>query len=362
MKIVTVLGARPQFVKAATLSRAFKNHPDVREIIVHTGQHYDQNMSDVFFEQMEIPRPDHFLQVTSKHHGEMTGRMLEAVEKVLITEQPDMVLVYGDTNSTLAGALAASKMHIPVAHVEAGLRSFNKKMPEEINRVLTDHVSALLFAPTDSAVTNLQHEGIAGESVIQVGDVMHDAVRYYLARAEQYAPMLDGLGLRDTPFILATIHRAENTNDPERLDYIFAQLTRLAERYPIVLPLHPRTKAILKQSYQHPQFKVIEPVGYFEMLLLQKHCRLVVTDSGGVQKEAFLNNKYCITLREETEWIELVDNHVNYLARPLDTFPELVEQLWSKPFQADGFQPYGDGHAAEKICNVLTAYIKKRTA
>lgn len=352
MKIVTVLGARPQFIKAATLSRVFAKQ-NVGEIIVHTGQHYDQNMSDIFFDQMQIPRPDHFLHISSKYHGEMTGRMLEGIEKILFVEKPDAVLVYGDTNSTLAGALAASKLHIPIAHVEAGLRSFNRRMPEEINRVLTDHVSKWLFAPTNSAVTNLLNEGIDRQSIYQVGDVMYDAVLYYQDISEHQSKIIHELNLKNNPFVLVTIHRAENTNDRERFSQILKALNNVAESRTVIFPMHPRTRSILENDSLLKNVTVIDPVGYLDMIALQKHCRLVVTDSGGVQKEAFLNSKYCITVREETEWVELVEAGFNYLANPIERLTDLIPKLWDKLFDNKNFQPYGDGTAAERVAKFL---------
>jgi UDP-GlcNAc3NAcA epimerase len=353
MKIVTVLGARPQFIKAATLSRVFEAR-GIEEVIIHTGQHYDQNMSDIFFEEMWIPKPNHFLQISSKFHGEMTGRMLEGIEKVLLEERPNMVLVYGDTNSTLAGALAASKLHIPIAHIEAGLRSFNRRMPEEINRILTDHISTWLMAPTKTAVDHLTKEGIDVRKIHMVGDVMYDAILFYEKLAESKNEILKKLNIQGRPFILTTIHRAENTNDESRMLTIFDQLSEIAKEKMVVLPLHPRTKSYLKKNYESENFKLIDPVGYFEMLVLQKKCRLIATDSGGVQKEAFINKKFCITLREETEWVELVDHGFNFLANPISKFSDLVEQLWDKPFDSKEFTPYGNGNASERIVDILS--------
>jgi UDP-GlcNAc3NAcA epimerase len=353
MKITTVLGARPQFNKAAILSTLFRKETSVKERIIHTGQHYDHKMSEVFFEEMNIPKPDYFLNVTSKYHGEMTGRMLEGVEKILLEEKPDIVLVYGDTNSTLAGALAASKLHIPLAHVEAGLRSFNKKMPEEVNRILTDHVSDWLFVPTLKAKHNLKAEGFNETQIHDVGDIMLDAVLHYQQVAADKSTIIKDLELNENEYILTTIHRAENTNDPHRLHTIFDQLSTVSKDKMIVLPVHPRTKSFLKKDYQTKNFKLIEPVGYFDMLLLLKYCRLVLTDSGGVQKEAYFNKKYCITIREETEWIELVQNHVNFLAKAGDSIPLLVNDLWDKTFNENRLQLYGNGEAARKIAGIL---------
>lgn len=353
MKIVTVLGARPQFVKAATLSREFANEPGIEEVIVHTGQHYDENMSDIFFDEMQIPRPRHFLQIKSKLHGEMTGRMLADVERVLMDERPDAVLVYGDTNSTLAGALAASKLHIPIAHVEAGMRSFNRRMPEEINRVLTDHISSWLFASTSAAVKNLQNEGIDDNRIHLVGDVMNDVIQFYRPIAIAQSKILRELQLEDQPFVLVTIHRAENTNDPERLRSIFAKLHELSSNKIIVMPLHPRTRAMISHVISNPNFRIIDPVGYFDMINLQGACRLVVTDSGGVQKEAYFSGKYCITVRDETEWVELVEGGYNFLADSVDKLIPLVNTLWTQPFPGKDKELYGDGHAARKIVSII---------
>ena len=310
MKIVTIIGARPQFVKAAVVSRALREQrSDVKESIIHTGQHFDPNMSDVFFSELDIPKPNYNLGIGGGTHGQNTGRMVEAIEASLILEKPDWVLVYGDTDSTLAGALAAAKIHIPVSHVEAGLRSFNRKMPEELNRILTDHISAQLFTPTDTATLNLANEGIKGERVKQVGDVMYDAALYYIEKAQR------PLGVRsDNGFILSTIHRAENTDDPEKLGGIISALNEAASEVPVVLPLHPRTKKLLSQgSYKTDNLTMIEPVSYLEMVWLLKNCGMVVTDSGGLQKEAYFFNKFCVTTRDETEWVELIQSGWNIL-------------------------------------------------
>lgn len=353
IKIVTVLGARPQFIKAAALSRVFRTNPFFDESIIHTGQHYDANMSDIFFQEMSIPRPDFFLQVNSQRHGEMTAKMLEGVEKILMEQKPDVVIVYGDTNSTLAGALAASKLHIPIAHVEAGLRSFNRKMPEEVNRVITDHLSQWLFCPTDAGAANLRREGIAETKIHKVGDIMFDTMRYYQSTLNEKDSIVDKLNLGSNEFVLVTIHRAENTNDKGKLDKIMEQLSSIAKETTVVFPLHPRTKKLLENNSLVESLKIIEPVGYLDMLMLQKHCRLIITDSGGVQKEAFFNHKFCITVREETEWVELVENGYNFLANPIEKSTELAKKLWTEPFADKGFNPYGDGHTAEKIASVL---------
>lgn len=309
-KIVTILGARPQFVKAAVLSRIIAKHNAVEEVIIHTGQHYDANMSDIFFKEMEIPKPKYNLAINGMSHGAMTGQMLIEIESVLMVEKPDLVVVYGDTNSTLAGALTAKKMNIKVVHVEAGLRSFNMKMPEEINRILTDRISDLLLCPTDTAIENLQKEGFENlaSSVVNSGDIMKDAVEFYGKISESKSSLISSLNLIPNEFVLATIHRQENTDNLENLKEIFEGLELISKEKQVILPLHPRTKAILKQHNLSYNIKIIDPVGYFDMLELLKKCNLAVTDSGGLQKEAFFNKKYCIIAREETEWVELVTN------------------------------------------------------
>jgi UDP-GlcNAc3NAcA epimerase len=318
MKILTIVGARPQFIKAAAVSRRLQSHPQIQEVLVHTGQHYDENMSDVFFQELEIPTPDYHLGIGSSSHGAQTGRMLEKIEEVLLQESPDLLLVYGDTNSTLAAAIAAVKLHIKVAHVEAGLRSFNRRMPEEINRVLTDHAANLLFAPTDSAVENLRNEGIAEEKIHLVGDVMYDAALDYLTKAEDKSLILQDLKLTSQNYILATVHRAENTDDPKRLQNIFTALVEVSKKITVVLPLHPRTRAALQRERLLDSVNnalcLINPVGYLDMVILEKNAKLITTDSGGVQKEAFFYRVPCVTLRDETEWVELVECGANVLA------------------------------------------------
>jgi UDP-GlcNAc3NAcA epimerase len=356
IKIASIVGARPQFVKAGVVSRALRGG-GAREVLVHTGQHYDENMSKIFFDELEIPRPDYDLGVGSGEHGAQTGRMLEAIEKVLLAERPDWVLVYGDTNSTLAGALAAVKLHIPVAHVEAGLRSFNRRMPEEINRVLTDHASTLLFVPTDLAVENLASEGIIGDKVSLVGDVMYDAALHYGERAEKQSHALKRLGLAPRGYILSTVHRAENTDDPSRLRSIFTAFCELAQEIPIVLPLHPRTRNVLARegfTDLYPGLKMIDPVGYLDMVMLEKNARVIATDSGGVQKEAFFYRVPCVTLRDETEWVELVELGWNRLAPVQDT-PALLSTMRAALNAGPGKEasPYGDGHSSERIRDVL---------
>lgn len=309
-KIITILGARPQFVKAAVLSRIIASHNEIEEIIIHTGQHFDANMSDVFFTEMEIPKPKYNLDINGLGHGAMTGQMLEKIEKVLIDENPEAVVVYGDTNSTIAGALAAKKMNIKVIHIEAGLRSYNMKMPEEINRILTDRISDLLLCPTDTAIKNLQKEGFANfdSKVVRSGDIMKDAVEFYSKTSAEKSSILKDLGLINNEFVLATIHRQENTDDIKKLRSIFEGLEQINTYCKVVLPLHPRTKKILEKYNLSYNITTIEPVGYFDMLELLKHCKMVITDSGGLQKEAFFNKKHCIIARDETEWIELVEN------------------------------------------------------
>lgn len=352
MKIVTILGARPQFIKAGTLSRTIASHPTIQEVIVHTGQHYDATMSDIFFEQMHIPKPNYFLGIGGKSHGAMTGQMIEKIEEVLQKEKPDWVLVYGDTDSTLAGALAASKLHVKIAHVEAGLRSFNMKMPEEINRIVTDRVSTLLFCPTDTAVQNLKNEGFETFTckIVQSGDVMYEGALFYRQYAQK--PILHV----KNDFVLCTIHRAENTEDNTRLKSIFEALNEIAKQRQIVLPIHPRTRNVLKaHNYQlSPNITLIEPVGYLEMIWLIDHCSLVMTDSGGLQKEAYFFHKPCMTLRDETEWVELVACGANVLVgADKETIISTFSTFTLKPQAAN---VYGDAHASEKILQALMDY------
>ncbi len=315
---MTVVGARPQFVKAAVVSRAIKNvaSQGIVEHIVHTGQHFDENMSGVFFDQLQIPRPTSNLGVGGKSHGHSTGEMIAALEDLMVEVRPDVVIVYGDTNSTLAAAIAAAKLHIDIAHVEAGLRSFNKRMPEEINRVLTDHVSRYLFCPTSTAVENLDREGVS-DGVHNVGDVMFDASKFYAEVAEKESKVLEHCMLRKGDYVLATCHRQENTDDPERLREILVGLSQLAEVGSVVLPIHPRTKLKIDEfglSCHLGNVQVVEPLSYLDMLVLEKYSRTIVTDSGGVQKEAYFFNVPCITIRDETEWVETVQTGHNILA------------------------------------------------
>ena len=354
MKIVTILGARPQFIKAGSISREVLRQQqagaNIQELIVHTGQHYDANMSDVFFEEMQIPKPDYFLGIGGKTHGAMTGQMIEKIEEVLVKEQPDWVMVYGDTNSTLAGAIAASKLHIQIAHVEAGLRSFNMQMPEEVNRILTDRISSVLFCPTQAAVNNSINEGIdkwqTGVQASLSGDVMQDGALFYKEIAQEPANLVVS-----DDFVLCTIHRAENTDDPNRLENIIAALNEIAQYKQVILPLHPRTKKILETGdYDISNLTVIDPVGYLNMIWLIDHCSLVMTDSGGLQKEAYFFTKPCITMRDETEWVELIESGANVLVGA-DRERILAAFKSQNTFSNDSFDPelYGLGKASENI-------------
>jgi UDP-GlcNAc3NAcA epimerase len=359
-KVLTILGARPQFIKASVVSAELEKHPALTEVVVHTGQHFDDNMSDIFFDELGMKKPAHHLNIHGGGHGEMTGRMLIESEKIILAEKPDAVLVYGDTNSTLAGALAASKLHVPIAHVEAGLRSFNMRMPEEVNRILTDRISQWLFTPTDGATQNLVNEGVARTLITQAGDVMYDVALTYGARVGTEDGPLKLLRLRPKGYMLATIHRAENTDDPQRLKNIVDALMRMSDdMMPVVWPLHPRTRQILaEQNWLGALQKtvhLIDPVGYLEMIQLEKYAALVATDSGGVQKEAFFHGVPCVTLRSETEWVELVEAGWNHLAPPdsVDSIVACVEQaLTAQPAQ---IAPYGNGRAAAAIVSALVS-------
>lgn len=350
MKLVTIVGARPQFVKAAPLSAALRTRH--REVLVHTGQHYDRTLSRVFFEELGIPAPDYHLGIGSGSHATQTAAMLEAIERVLLAERPDAVIVYGDTNSTLAGALAAAKLHVPVAHVEAGLRSFNRKMPEEVNRVLTDHVSTWLFTPSGVARDHLAHEGIT-RGVHVVGDIMVDALRLFGPRAASHSGILARLALQPRGFYLATVHRAENTDAPERLSAIFAGLQRL--NAPVILPLHPRTRERMCAFAQTigGNLRVLNPVGYLDMLQLQQSAAGILTDSGGIQKEAYFFGVPCVTLRDETEWVETIASGWNQLA---GADPDRIEAAARQTVRIECPRPpvYGDGHAAQGILAALS--------
>jgi len=367
MKVVTIVGARPQFVKTAVVSRALRAVPGVREVLVHTGQHYDEAMSAVFFQELEIPRPDYHLEVGSGRHGTQTARMLERIEDVLIAEGPDWVLIYGDTNSTLAGALAAAKLAIPIAHVEAGLRSFNRRQPEEINRVLADRLSDLLFPPNDDGVELLRREGISGNHVQKVGDVMYDVALYFGEKAERESTVLARLSLATKSYLLATVHRAENTNDPARLRTIFGGLELLAAEEPVVVPLHPRTRAALNTAGMPVEtlqgIRIIDPVGYLDMARLEQGARLIATDSGGIQKEAFFYRVPCVTLRAETEYTDLIALGWNRLFLPetAEALPAFIRRVPMTPAEP-AENPYGDGNASARIARALVDFPAKVTA
>lgn len=357
MKLVTIIGARPQFIKAGALSREIKKNPIFEEIIVHTGQHFDANMSSIFFDEMEIPKPNYNLNINGLSHGAMTGQMLEGIENIILKEKPNIVLVYGDTNSTLAGALAAKKLNVKLAHVEAGLRSFNMQMPEEINRILTDRISDWLFCPTNTAINNLKNEGFDkfSSKIIKTGDVMEDAALFYAQKAEEKSKIISELNINCKKYILATIHRAENTDNIENLKNIIEAFNQLNSEFQVIVPLHPRTKKILEQNKIKTTFNIIDPIGYFDMIMLLKNCALVITDSGGLQKEAFFFRKYCITTREQTEWVELVENGYNYIAGTnTDFIVKNALSLISKEFP-DVINLYGNGKACENICQELVS-------
>lgn len=362
MKILTVVGARPQFIKAAVVSRELRRRGDAKEILLHTGQHFDDNMSDVFFRELDIPRPDHQLDIHGCGHGEMTGRMLAGIERVLIQELPDMVLVYGDTNSTLAGALASVKMKIPVAHVEAGLRSFNRAMPEEINRVLTDHAADILFTPTSVATGHLLKEGISPENIHQVGDVMFDAAIFYANKAKQKGDIVERLGLSERGYILTTLHRAENTDDPGRLMAILNNLNAAAMQLPVVLPLHPRTRLAIEKLNGvslDPMIRIIEPVGYLDMVMLEQNARVIVTDSGGVQKEAYFHRVPCLTVRDETEWTELVECGWNKIVgMDAEKFSSALALAMTGSPPEWRSDLYGSGQSAARIVDLLFSFAK----
>ena len=374
MKIVTVIGARPQIIKAAALSRAIRHHfsKEVQEVIVHTGQHYDNNMSQVFFDELGIPQPDYNLGVGSASHGVQTAKMIEGIEEILLKEKPDYLVLYGDTNSTLAGAIAASKIHVPIVHIEAGLRSFNKSMPEEINRICCDHCSTLLFSPTATGFKNLINEGfnpdnkkkytIDNPGIYHCGDVMYDNSRYFADIADKKSQILDKEDLRGEDYVLCTIHRDNNTDQPERLNAIFKALQKISASKKVVLPLHPRTskllnpnleKALFDQITNNPNIKILPPASFLDMIVLERHAQMVVTDSGGVQKEAFFFQKPCLILRSETEWKEIVEcgaaiitdadktkiveSFNNFSENPPHNYPEI----------------FGDGKASEFICKEM---------
>jgi UDP-GlcNAc3NAcA epimerase len=363
MKIVSIVGARPQFIRAGPVSQAIDvynhrvGHLRLQEVVVHTGQHYDDRMSEIFFDELKLRKPDYNLEVGSATHGVQTAEMLKGIEEVLLNERPDTVLVYGDTNSTLAGALAAAKLHIPIAHVEAGPRSFNREMPEEINRAMTDHLSSLLFAPTTTAVENLRKEGIT-EGVHLVGDVMYDAALQHLKLARSKSRVLRPFDLRPKRYVLATVHRAENTDRPDRLQGILSALEELASRLQVVFPVHPRTKEALQSiRTRHTSALILAaPVSYLDTLLLESKARVIITDSGGVQKEAFFFRVPCVTLREETEWVETIQSGWNVL---VGTDPRSIVRAAMNAKGGDRVRsPYGKGNAASKLVEVLGGRLK----
>jgi len=353
MKILTILGARPQFINAASISREIAKYKELKEVIVHTGQHFDANMSDIFFDEMKIPKPNYNLNINGLSHGAMTGQMIERIEEVVLKEKPDWIIVYGDTNSTLAGAIVASKLHIKLAHIEAGLRSFNMKMPEEVNRILTDRVSDILFCPTDTAIENLQNEGYDNFSskIIKSGDVMQDGAMFYKKFATKPKCNIE------ENYILATIHRAENTDNEKRLRAVFEALNEIGKEKQVILPLHPRTKNIInKLNIDTNNLKIIDPVGYLDMVWLITNCELVMSDSGRLQKEAFFFHKPCITLRDETEWVELVEHNFNILVgadkeKILEVYKNAI---FNQEFSMDF---YGKGQASKKIVQGLIKYV-----
>ena len=348
MKIVTVIGARPQFIKASLMSLNFLKK-NINEVIVHTGQHFDTNMSEIFFDEMQIPKPKYNLNIQSLTHGAMTGRQIEEIEKILFEEKPDWLLVYGDTNSTLSGALAAAKMNIKIAHVESGLRSFNRSMPEEINRLLTDHLSDILFVPSLNAENNLISEGISKEKIQNVGDIMYETSIFFSKHANKKSKILKKLKLKKKEYILSTIHRQENTDSKERLHDIFAGLSY--SKLPVFIPIHPRTMKKVKDYNLviEKNINFIPPLGYLDMILLQKNASLIATDSGGIQKEAYFYNVPCLTLRDETEWIELVESGANFLCGSnVSKIKSYINRKF-KEIKHDNF--YGDGKTSSKILN-----------
>jgi UDP-GlcNAc3NAcA epimerase len=380
IKLLTIIGARPQIIKAAALSRAIRNHfaDTIHEVIVHTGQHYDKNMSKVFFDEMEIPSPDYNLAVGSGSHGKQTAAMIESIEKILVPEHPDFVVLYGDTNSTLAGSVAAVKLHFPIIHIEAGLRSFNKSMPEEINRIVADHTSTLLFTPTVTGLNNLAREGFNPDAkppytrdnpgIFHCGDVMLDNSLYFAEIADRKPGILKSYGLIKGKFILGTIHRDNNTDNPERLNSIFRAIQKIStdNQTDIILPLHPRTAKILKQNLTHEVYssiqnnkhiKIVPPTSFFDTMVLEKNCLMVMTDSGGVQKEAYFFHKPVIILRDETEWVEIVNNGTGIIT---GTNEENIVRAFDHFISARQFTyppVFGDGKAAEFVCRQILLQV-----
>jgi UDP-GlcNAc3NAcA epimerase len=360
-KIVTVIGARPQFIKASPVSRAFKTHPGLTEILVHTGQHYNSEMSDIFFEELEIPQPKYNLQVGSASHAYQTAEIMKRLEDVLIQEAPDLLLIYGDTNSTLAGAVTATKLHIPVAHIEAGLRSFNKRMPEEINRIVADTLSSLLFVPTATGHKNLQSEGISA-GVVKTGDVMYDVALYFKNKAEKTSTILSKCAVKPRSYYLATIHRAENTDNKERFGAILTALNATAQSMRIILPLHPRTQKMIAAFGMESatnNLTIIPPVGFLDMIALESNAQMIVTDSGGVQKEAYFHKVPCVTLRDETEWVETVAAGWNCIVPPIsaDTIMDGLRTFANNPPNRTNINDYGEGNAAEVICSHIVHFL-----
>jgi len=360
-KILTVVGARPQFIKAAALSRAIANVEQLEEIIVHTGQHFDYNMSKIFFEEMQIPRPKYQLNISGLSHGAMTGKMMAELEEVILIEKPDSILVYGDTNSTLAGALVGSKLQIPVIHVEAGLRSFDMKMPEEINRILTDRVSKLLLCPTAQAIINLRNEGFDKLPVIVelVGDIMEDAALFYKKQSKQKSGIIKQHSLERGNFVLFTLHRAENTNDSSRMFEIIKGINEVSAHCKVVWPVHPRMREQLEILELYDDILIINPVGYFDMIELIDHSKMVITDSGGLQKEAYFFNKFCLTVRDQTEWVELVEHGFNVLVgadskKILEAFSYLDEKKFNKFVHL-----YGNGGSAMRMVKAIEKLLVK---
>lgn len=379
IRILTVIGARPQIIKAAAISRAVKEHfaGQIEEKILHTGQHYDANMSQVFFDELGIPAPDYNLGVGSGSHGVQTAKMIAGIEEVLTSEHFDGIILYGDTNSTLAGAVAASKIHIPVFHIEAGLRSFNMTMPEEVNRIVCDQLSSICFSPTQTGIDNLRREGFMdspakfkngkGRMVVNSGDVMYDNSMYFATLAEQKSDILTRLGVKPNEFILTTIHRPNNTDDPKRLTDILSSLLSITERdnITLVLPLHPRTrnlldknldKAVYEKLMSSPRVKIIPPASFFEIIVLEKNAKIVMTDSGGVQKESFFFERPCVILRPETEWIEIVEHGAGIIA---NADPKLIEEAYDKLIGTEPIFPplFGDAHASEHILETIYNYL-----
>lgn len=352
-KILTVIGARPQFIKSSVVSRVIALHDTLKEVVVHTGQHYDQNMSDIFFKEMEIAEPQYNLGIKSNLQGEMTGKMLGGIESIILTEKPDAVMVYGDTNSTLAGALAASKLHVTLIHIEAGLRSFNMYMPEEVNRILTDRISNLLFCPTSLAMDNLRMEGFDQFrcDYFNSGDVMLDAALFFSKKSNERKTIVDEKGFKE--YALCTVHRAENTNDPAKLKDIIAALNEINREIPVVLPMHPRTKKIVGALGLKIEFTVIEPVGYLDILNLLQNCSFVMTDSGGLQKESYFFRKSCICLRNETEWNELLE--AGYLILAGSDYNKIIDAYKNLSRMSSSFSEvfFGDGKASEKIVSEI---------